>query len=181
MSGTSIISYIIITLSLGYAFIYPTVGDLSQLSEQKQKYLDLLEKVENIEDQKNKLLAKFNEISAEDRKSIETILPSSFDFVRLVSQIDAVAKKYGIAVEKVASRELSSSVGNSIETAAPAKIYNSAVISFSFASNYENFRNFLNDLEKSLRILDSRSVKLTTQEKGALAFELEFETYWLKE
>ena len=180
MSSTSILAYVIFTLSIGYAFIYSSIGGLSALIDEKQKYNNSLEMVGNIENKKNELLTKFNNISAADKKDIETILPSSLDFVRLVSQIDAVAANYGISIDKVYSRETSSSVGESIEGAKPQRPYKSSIIGFSFTAPYNKFNAFMNNLEKSLRILDIRSVKLTTQESGIYSYNIEFETYWLK-
>ncbi len=180
MSGISILSYIILTLSIGYAFIYSPMGNLTALLDQKQKYNDSLEMVSNIENKKDELLTKFDTISDTDKKSIETILPSSLDFVRLISQIDAVAAKYGISIDKISSKEISSPAGESTEETQPPKSYQSAIIGFSFIASYDKFNAFMDDLEKSLRILDIRSVKLGIQKDEIYSYSVEFETYWLK-
>jgi hypothetical protein len=39
----------------------------------------------------------------------------------------------------------------------------------------------MDELEKSLRILDVKSVDLEEGEDGLHTFDVEFETYWLKE
>ena len=179
MSGISILTYIVLTLSVAYAFIYPSFGEVSALTQEKEKYNDALETVMNIENKKNELLTQFNSISEEDKKEINTILPTSFDFIRLISQIDAVASQHGISIDKISSKETASS-GSSIEEAKPANSYRSAVISFSFEASYDKFLNFVNDLEKSMRILDIKSVGLQTEEKGFNAYDVEFETYWLE-
>ena len=180
MSNISILAYVILTLSIGYAFIYPSAGDLSKLMEEKQKYSDYVEMTGNIENKKDELLTRFNNISEEDKKNIETILPDSLDFVRLISQIDAVAANYGISIDKISSREVDPSVGSSIEEAGPQRPYRSSVIGFSFTSSYDNFNGFMAELEKSLRILDVKSVKLSIQESGVYSYNVEFETYWLQ-
>lgn len=180
MSNITITAFIILTLSIGYAFIYPKTGEISSLLEEKQKYENTLEMVNNIENKKSELLTEFNKIPAQDKKNIETILPSSMDFVKLVAQIDKVAMGYDITVDKFSSKEISSSVGDSISTAQPPKPYDSTVISFSFEAPYDKFSGFMNDLEKSLRILDIKSIKLETKEKGIDSYQVEFETYWLK-
>lgn len=180
MSNTTILAFFIISLSIGYAFAYPKIGDITLLMTEKQKYENYLETVSNIENKKSELLTEFDKISAEDKKNIETILPNSLDFVKLISQIDSVAAKYGISIDKVSSREMSSLVDDTIENVQPQKIYNSAIIGFSFLASYEKFNDFMGDLEKSLRILDVKSVKLETKEKGVNSFQVEFETYWLK-
>jgi Tfp pilus assembly protein PilO len=179
MSGTSIIAYFVLTLSVLYAFVYPAYGDISALMSEKQKYDDSLATVATIEDKKRELLAKFNNISDADKKDIETLLPSSLSFVKLVSQIDTVASKYGISIDRITKRELSSSVGDSIAEAQPERPYNSAIIGFSFTASYDKFKLFMSELEKSLRILDVKSVKVNVSDKGEYDYSVEFETYWL--
>jgi len=180
MSSISIIAFVIMTISIVYAFIYSSFGEITSLLDQKQTYTDSLEIVSNIEAKKAELATKFDQIPAADKKEIETILPSSLNFVKLVSDIDAVASGYGISINKITSRELSASTGDSVENAAPDKPYNSAIIGFSFTASYDKFYAFLGDLEKSLRILDVRSVKLTTADNGVYTYDVEFETYWVK-
>ncbi len=180
MSNTSIIAYLILTLSIGYAFIYPATGNLSVLMKEKQKYNDSLETVSNIKNKKSELLTKFNNISVADKKNINIILPNSLNFVKLISQIDAVAANYNISIDKVTSKKTAPASGKSIGEKQPPKTYDSAIIGFSFIAPYNKFSNFMDDLEKSLRILDIRSVKLKTQENGNYSYNVEFETYWLK-
>jgi Tfp pilus assembly protein PilO len=180
MSNISIIAYVVLTLSIGYAFAYPLSGDLSRLLDQKQKYVDSLDMISNIDSKKGELLAKFNEISDADKKNVETVLPSSLDFVNLISQIDAVATKYGISINDISSKGTNSSAGDSIAGAKPPKPYQSSIIGFSFNASYDKFNAFMSDLEKSLRILDIRSVKLDTAKDGVYSYIVEFETYWLE-
>lgn len=180
MSSISILTLVILTLSVGYAFIYPSVGDLSNLAGEKQKYESSLSTVSNIEIKKNELMTKFNAISAADKVEVETILPDSLKLVRLISDIDAVAAGRGISISKISSKETASSVGNSAGETVSQRPYESSIIGFSFTSSYDEFKNFLGDLEKSLRILDVRSVKITPKEGGIYTYDVEFETYWLK-
>jgi hypothetical protein len=156
------------------------VGDIDKLLEQKQKYVDSLETVNNIEIKKDELLTKFNAISDADKKSVETVLPKSLDFVKLISQIDTVAANYGISINKISSKEIGASVGTSIANAGPQKSYNSSIIGFAFVASYDKFNAFMGDLEKSLRILDVRSVKLSSKDDGVYSYDVEFETYWFK-
>lgn len=178
MSSTSTLSYIIVSIAILYSFVLPKWEEVSVLRAEQSKYQDAIEKTTAIETKKNDLLAKFNEIKSEDRARIESLIPDNFDFVRLVSQIDGVGSRYGISIDKVQYREHDASVGNSIGEAQPPKIYRSASISFTFNSTYENFNKFMNDLEKSLRILDVKSIRISPTESGAYSFDMEIDTYW---
>jgi len=181
MSNTSILAYLILTISIGYAFIYPSFGDISELQSQKQNYEDSLATVSNIENKKNELLTQYNSISEADKKNLETVLPDTFNFVRLISDIDSVASKHGISITNITSRELTDpTVGDTVETAGPEKKYKSGIVGFTFTSTYENFLLFSKELEKSLRVIDMRSVKIESENKGNFTFTVEFETYWQK-
>jgi len=102
------------------------------------------------------------------------------DFVSLIYEIDTLASKYGISIDKTTSRDTDSSAGTSIEAAAASKPYNSSIIGFSFTASYQNFKDFIKGLEKSLRILDIKTLKINPGENGLYSFSVEFETYFLK-
>jgi hypothetical protein len=180
MSGTSKIIILIISLGIGYVFVYSPAKVLPQLMEQKQNDQKYLDTIGSIESKKDELLTKYDNISQDYRDNINTVLPDSLDFIRLVSELDSVAANYGISIGKMTSRETSKSVGSTVENAQPEKIYNSAAVGFSFTTSYDNFKSFMSRLEKSLRILDIKSVKISEGEKGTYSFDVEFETYWLK-
>src|SRR3989338_9064889 len=110
MSNTSIIACAVLTLSIGYAFVYPSFGDLNSLLDKKQEYANALNTISNIEDKKNELLTEFNNISEAKKTDINIVLPSSLDFVRLISQIDTVAASHGISIDKISSKNVDSPV-----------------------------------------------------------------------
>lgn len=180
MSSTSILAYFILAASVVYVFVYPPYQEISILMGEKEKYENYLAMAMNVDAKTNQLLTKFNQITAEEKKNIDTVLPDSYDLVKLVSQIDSIAGQYGIKIDKITSREVSSSIGDSIAEAQPDKQYKSAVIGFSFSSNYETFNKFIGNLEKSLRILDIRSVKINTSNTDIYTYSVEFEVYWIK-
>jgi hypothetical protein len=184
MSNTSIISFVLLTIATGYFFVYSPMGDLNTLMSQKQEYQKDLDTVSSIESVKSDLLAKFNKISDDDKKNINIMLPDSQNFIKLVSQIDSVAAAYGISIGNISSKKADTSVGDSISEAAPAKPYNSAIISFTFIAPYDKFNAFMGELGKSLRVLDVRSVKLKSAAKdkngrdAGYVYDVQFETYW---
>ena len=180
MSSTSKFAFIILALAISYAFVYsPMVGEISVLSEKKKGHEDNLKVISQIEEKKKELVANFDAIPEADKKDIDTIVPTSKNFMRLVSQIDAVASNYGISISGISSSESSDTTSGSIDEAQNSKPYRSVLISFTFSSSYENFKEFMNDLEKSLRILDVKSIELTAEDKGLNSYSVSFETYWL--
>ena len=176
MSNTSIFAFIILALSIGYVFVYSPMDDIS-FERKKQGYEETLETMSHIEEKKQGLLIAFENISETDKQNINTIVPTSQNFMKLIYQIDVVASKYSISIDDVTAAENTSS-GDSVNTA-QTKPYKSVVIGFSFDSSYKNFKSFMNDLEKSLRILDIRSVGLEAGKDGINKYSVKLETYWL--
>lgn len=178
MSNISKITYLVLAVIVGYVFAYPYYKDIALLMDQRQKYEGYLQMVANIEKRKDELMTQLENLPAGDRKNIDTVLPSSMDFVKLVSDIDSVGSKYGIKITNISSREVQSG-GDSIAEAEPEKPYKSATVEFSFRSSHENFSKFMDELERSMRILDIRSLRIDSQ-KDINTYNVEFETYWIK-
>lgn len=179
MNSTTTLSYIVITGAIIYAFTMPVMGDLGRLMDQKAVYQEAIAAATEIEEKKNTLLADFNRISAADIDRVETLIPNSLNFVKLVADIDTVASRHGISVNSVSYNDNSLDVASLAEAEAQViDNYKSATISFEFISSYERFNDFLNDLERSLRILDVKSVQISTGVNATYNYQVAFDTYW---
>ena len=58
--------------------------------------------------------------------------------------------------------------------------YGTVGLSFSVSSSYDNFQNFLTDLEKSQRLVDITSLSVAGNDTGIYDFSVGIRTYWLK-
>lgn len=175
---TSFASYLLISCALLYSFAYPFWTEVSMKMEEKSKYQKTINDVNMINQKKDQILAQIKNMSEEEKQRIDTFMPSSLDFVKLTSDINDVGEKYGITVDRVTSVQKDNSVGNSISEAQPAKTYNTAAISLSFSSSYPNFLKFVTDLEKSLRMLDVKSVTINPTQGSSYDIRLDLDTYW---
>ncbi len=180
MFGIPPLGYLILSLSIGYVFVYSPWAEVSALNDKKSEYSGFIDTVSKIETKKNELQTQFNQISEEDKRDINTVLPTSLDYVKFVSEIDNVAKKYGIIIDKINLAQVDSSVGDSVANAGPSKPYRSSILGFSFGSDYEKAMSFIDELEKSMRILDIRSMKIEENKDFGYLYSVQFETYWLK-
>ncbi len=181
MGSSSTLAYLILTVSIVYSFAYPYFEEVSSLLSEKQKYNSILDSIDEINNKKNELMTKFASIPDLDKKNMEIILPEYYSFVKLASDIDMVALKYGIIIQNINSKNIGYENGNTINNAEnSARPYGSSIIGFSFTSSYNNFKSFIDELEKSLRILDIKSLKIQPNDKGSYDFDIEFETYWLR-
>ena len=180
MFGIPPLGYLILSLSIGYVFVYSPWAEITDLNNTKSQYSEFLDTISKIEVKKNELQNQFNQISEEDRKDVNTVLPTSLDYVKLVAEIDNVAKRYGIIIDKINLSQIDSSVGDSVANSGPSKPYRSSVLGFSFGSDYKKAMSFIDELERSMRILDIRSMKIEEDKDKGFLYNVQFETYWLK-
>ncbi len=177
MRSSSALSYLILTIAVVYAFALPQYQNVNVLSVEKEEVTKKLDKVDVIEDKKNALLAEFNEISSREVNMVKTLVPESFDYVKLAYDIDSAASRYGISISNVATQdnEVTSVSETEMVNSSP---YRSREVYVSFEATYDAFGKLVTDLEKSLRVLDIISLKITTKEGSIYDYELGFRTHW---
>jgi hypothetical protein len=56
-----------------------------------------------------------------------------------------------------------------------------ATLGFSVTASYKTFKNFLGDLERSLRIIDVKTLSFSAGDKDQYEYNLEINSYWLKQ
>lgn len=172
---------IFVSLGLFYVFIDPRLQEVRSLIEQERGYKEAIVKAEELMSVRDQLLTQYNSIPRSDLERLEKIVPDSVNFVKLVADIDSVAGRNlivprGIDISEVADESLG------INDPASLKPYLSSTITFSFVSSYERMILFLTDLEKSLQMIDIKSVTFSADGKddGLYDFTVSFQTYWLR-
>jgi Tfp pilus assembly protein PilO len=70
--------------------------------------------------------------------------------------------------------------GQAMDIDADNSKYGTVGISFSVTASYDNFQNFLTDLEKSLRLVEITDLSVNGNNTGLYDFSVGLKTYWLK-
>ncbi len=177
----TIISIILIVVSIAtfYLYINPTYvgkdgkGGIKQLMEQKKQLSFRTQKVVDLQKKGKELIKKYSTIEAANQHALDNLLkmiPNNVENARLINYINY------IKVKDLAGSQLSDiriSDGGNTNKKNNGKIivkkekdYSSINLAFSFQSNYENFVKFMDDLYKSLRLVDVVSIT-ASQEKGS--------------
>ena len=182
MGTTNSLALILISLGLFFLVGKPAFSDISRFQAEKQEYTDAIEQINSFESKKDELLTKLNNISPEDRQKMETFLPTKEGIVRLIADIDGIAAKRGIGIESANIVESKTDISRSVSEAPQAEIFGSKTIDITFASNYDALINFLNDLEKSLRVIDVRAINFSqgAELTTVYHYRVSLEVYWLK-
>ncbi|MEN9621945.1 MAG: hypothetical protein RLZZ67_379 [Candidatus Parcubacteria bacterium] len=175
----NIVSIILLIASAGlfFAYVDPTYTSIKELLVEKQSYDRALNNSKDLQSERDKLLVKLNEMPPKDQDKLARLLPDNIDNVRLIIDIDEMAKTYGMRIRnfKTDTLEQQDTIGQSHNP------YGTLTLSFSTTASYNTFLAFIRDLEHSLRIIDVTSISFNSSDTNQLYdYGVTVKTYWLK-
>jgi Tfp pilus assembly protein PilO len=181
-----ILPIIIIALCVGMYFLYisPTALEIKSLAVKKAEYDNVLEKAREIKAKRDAVLADYNSITEDEITRLNKIVPSNFDSVLFVNDLNAAAGKYGMVVQDYKTNEPEANNREGI-TEPTSEVYRTTTVTFKLVGPYSQFIKFLNDIESSLRLIDLTSlavapIKDKNPRVDSLEYVLEVKTYSLR-
>ena len=186
-----------------FLLINPYYKEITDLRAQMVSYNEALDNSKSLEAERDKLTQKYNSISTNDLARLQKLLPDNVDNIRLILEIEGIASPYGMVLKDVrydtANQKAATAQNGAVQAGVSAKTngdYGSWTLQFSTQGTYSNFSNFLNDLEKNLRIVDIASVDFSSEGGTSTAgqggaslnssssdnykYTFSIKTYWLK-
>ncbi|MDP1624886.1 MAG: type 4a pilus biogenesis protein PilO [bacterium] len=175
----NIVSIIMVLASFGlfFAYVDPTYSEIKTLSAERTGLQLMLDNSKELQAERDKFLEIYNGVTSTNRERLLKALPDNIDNVRLIIDIDEVAKKYGMRIRNFSanSSEESKVVGDS------SKAHGTLTLSFTTTATYNTFLAFLKSLEQSLRVIDISSISFTASDTNPLHdYSVTIKTYWLK-
>lgn len=170
-----VFSSILIILGVALFMVYtdPTYENIKVLRAEEKQFDDAIEKSMELIDIRNSLLGKYNGFSKADLDRVEKLLPDNIDNVRLILDLDGIARSHGVALRNV-------EVGQTATTDGQADPLGHVTLTFSVSSPYNTFQEFLQDLESSLRLVDVKTISFEAGDDGDVyTYNVILETYWL--
>ncbi|MFA5778138.1 MAG: hypothetical protein WC870_01455 [Candidatus Paceibacterota bacterium] len=188
-----------IAVTLFFMFANPIYSDIATLKKEVASYDAALDNSKALENERDKLTAKYNSINPDNLTKLQKLLPENVDNIRLILEIEQIASPYGMALKDVkynaAETNTTTNTGAVVQGGGTAKSapkdYGIFDLEFSTSGTYDNFINFTKDLESNLRIVDISSISFSsnTASAGASAkinsseiykYDFKIKTYWLK-
>lgn len=151
------------------------------LRNSKKEYIAALESAQDLESRRTELATQYNSLSEQDLQNLESLLPNNVDNIKLVLELESLAKKYDILIENPKIQDFTASpstgvIGQDIRNSSGLgdglySLYGTSDLSFNISSNYQNIKLFLDDVEKNLRLIEISSIqiKVPEQDKNASA------------
>ena len=182
----TLLPILLIALAVGLFVVYtnPTYQNedgIKGLSAQAAEYDQALTQSSELRAARDKLLAHRNTFSADDVHKLERVLPDNVDNIRLIIDIQNIAARYRLQIKNVALGASSADEGSqAIAAGAEGHSVGTVELGFSVDSTYDNFIAFLDDLEKSVRVVDVEKITFVTGPGDLETYKLQIKTYWLR-
>jgi len=181
------VSIVLVIASVLVSIVYaiPEYRSMGESRERAHVLDDALNTAAKISDATDDLSKKMAEISPDDLTKISEIIPQEADALRIVNDISRIAAKYGLIMDSPnadklnewTADDLRGGVSNQANTNTGllnGGAINAISLEFSVDSTYNTFISFIDDLEKSLRILDVVSVDFSVESSADQASEKKY-------
>jgi hypothetical protein len=170
---------LLIAIGAFFGYVDPTYDKIKNLSEEIDAYDEALGKSRELAEVRDDLLLTYNSFEEGDVSRLRKLIPDNVDNVRLIMDIDSIASRYGMTLRgvSVAGGPDNQSQSEGIQSDAGIQSIN---LTFTVSSSYENYVRFLEDLERSLRLIDVVSVSFNASEVNLYEFNTTITTYWLQ-
>ena len=174
---------IVVAVALFFVFTDPTYRQAKQASTEAGGYNDVLAKSTELLSKRKTLQDKSASFATSDMDRLKKLLPDTVDNVRLIIDIDEIAKRYGLTIKNIRlddSSKQTDGKSTSVTITTGESKYGTIPMGFSVTADYDTFLQFLRDLESSLRIVDVVNISLKPALNGQYTFDVSLKTYWLK-
>lgn len=186
----NILPIVLIVLAIGIYFTF-TDGQIESakaIQEVNSRYDSAITNARKLVSVRDSVLKSYNSISDDDRVRLEKMLPDNIDNVRLIIDVNSIGTRHGVVLRNVhtsandtAKASASTGGGGTLSGGGGTTQYNTVTIAFSVSTTYENFISLIQDIERSLRVMDIASVTLNSNDNGVYDYGVEIKTYWLKQ
>lgn len=189
----NITAIILIAIAVGIYFTY-TQGQIDTdkaILAINDQYKSAITNAQSLKTIRDSVQKDYNKISLEDRARLDKMIPSSVNNIHLIVDISRLANKNGFAVRNIkadmvqsntpAGQQNSVVTGTSSQALLPNMSLANVRLSFDATVSYDKFLTFMQDLEKSLRIMDVTKLTVRATDTGIYDFSVEVNTYWLKQ
>ncbi len=168
-----------VAIALFFGFTQPLLTDLTDLQKQQASINEVLQNTGTLAKTRDALLARYTQITPENKTRLAKALPDQVDNVRLIIDIDAVATRFGLNIKNIQVQ--SDPAASKSTTIGPdGKKYALFNLSFDVQASYDVMRHFLLALDQSLRIIDVTGISFTADDKDQNVYTVRLQTYWLK-
>ncbi len=198
---------IIIGLGIYFTITRSMVADAQAVKTKNNELASALNNADEIIKSRNDVTKKYASIPERDRIKLDKMIPSAVDNIRLAIDLNNLALQNHFALSNVkasvpsnssSAQAFGSQAGRAQGSLPPPPapgpggnlamsqyvadpILDTVTVSFNATAAYQEFIDFLEDIEMNLRIMDLTHLSVKANDTGSYDFNVEFQTYWLRQ
>lgn len=177
--------FILIIIAIGLFFfqINPLYTKVKELRAEAREYDEALRTADKLKEIRTELSARLESFPKAQLERLDHFLPRRLDTIRVILDTDGIAARNGVRIENMSVSDSSPKDGK--ESGAPGISYNVVDVSFSFSSTYAQGVQFIQDIQRSLRLMDVVGMTVKSSSKTAISsdvfydFDLKLQGYWV--
>ena len=154
--------------------------EIKILRKQVSSYNETINTAKKVRSSIDKTLGEYNAISQDNVDRINKMVPSGAESMKLVVQIDDMMRKNGLSLTGIDSKDSIDEKPASLVSKNGGRTAETVSLSIKARGSYESFHSFIKQLEKSLRLIDVVSVKISPVGQDDYSFSIEAVSYWRK-
>lgn len=162
-----------------YTLAQPVLQQIGELRTEAARLELGLTNARELKRVRGALLKTSNDFSESDLDRLNKMLPDNVDNVRLIIDINNLARGSGMTIRNVKIKTEEGATGQEVIAESGQK-KGAVTLSFAVSGSYANFEDFLSRLARSLRLVDVVAVSFSGNERNFYDYNVEIQTYWLK-
>ncbi len=174
------IFFVVIAAVTFFSFATPVLEQIDELKLEQAKLAEGIVETNNLVNLQDQLMSAYNAFSPAQLNRLDKMLPNNIDNVRLIIDINNIARQHGMGIKNIAIRTEEKKATKEEASGADLIDRDSVILGFSVSGSYNVFKSFLNDLADSLRLVDVASLGFSSNENNSYDYNVALRTYWLK-
>lgn len=179
----TILAFIMLLASVGMFIIYiiPTYNDTKQIQVENLEYEKIVQNAKTLEEKRDQLIAKHQSFTPAQLERLERLLPSHPDNVKLILELDELAKNQGVSLQNVRIEQVEESSSRTRTANSADAELGKFILHFAINGTYPGYVQFLESVEKNLRIMNVQKTSFVApSDRTTYQFQTSVETYWVK-
>lgn len=179
---------LLVAVGLFFGYVNPTrTGSIAATKAQIDSYESALDAADRFKEKEGELIIARANIPSDGLARLATFLPDGVDNVQIILDLNTLAARSGMTLSDFDTSSVQSGAPQAAGTPGdPAASLtsdgpiDSLEITVSARGTYASFRNFVDGIEQSLRLLDVVAVSVQDSATGVYTYDMTIRLYWLR-
>lgn len=169
--------FLLIAIGVFLTWIRPQLDAISALRQQQASLGETLARFSELRTVRDNLLSRYNTILQRDLDRINVMVPSTPETGALITELDQLAQSHALLLKSVDIGEEPEQPGAAFTRA--RGMGKRITLTIDLVGAYPAFRSFLQDAERSLRLIDVDVLSFSIGDKDINQYALRASSYWL--